>query len=195
MTDTRLNETSSQTAGPYVHIGLTPDRVGIHVHEKTFGNMLAADTPGERIRIEGLIIDGAGAVVKDGVVELWQADALGRHANGDAGAHFRGWARSITDLETGSFSFDTIKPGHAAGTAPYISLWIVARGINIGLHTRMYFSDEAAANATDPVLKLIDSQARRSTLIGHRAERHGLAALYTFDIHLQGEHETVFFDL
>jgi protocatechuate 3,4-dioxygenase, alpha subunit len=196
MTDARLNETSSQTAGPYVHIGLTPDRVGIHVYEKkTFGNMLATDTPGERIRIEGLIIDGAGAVVKDGVVELWQADALGRHANGDAAAHFRGWARSITDLETGLFSFDTIKPGHVAGTAPHISLWIVARGINIGLHTRMYFSDEAAANATDPVLKLIDSQARRSTLIGHRAERHGLAALYTFDIRLQGERETVFFDL
>ncbi len=197
MTDARLNETSSQTAGPYVHIGLTPDHVGIHVYEKTFGNMLAAaDTPGERIRIEGLIIDGAGAVVKDGVVELRQADALGRHANSDAGgAHFRGWARSITDLETGLFSFDTIKPGHVASSAPYVSLWIVARGINIGLHTRMYFSDEAAANATDPVLKLIDSQARRSTLIGHRAERHGLAALYTFDIHLQGERETVFFDL
>jgi protocatechuate 3,4-dioxygenase, alpha subunit len=184
-----------------VHIGLTPDRIGIHVYERTFGNApAAAGTPGERIRIEGLIIDGAGAVVKDGVVELWQADASGQLAHGDARADFRGWARSITDLETGLFSFETIKPGRVGSandtsTAPQVSLWIVARGINIGLHTRMYFSDEAAANATDPVLNLIDSPARRSTLIGRRAERHGLCPLYTFDIHLQGEQETVFFDL
>lgn len=198
MTDARLNETSSQTAGPYVHIGLAPDRIGIHAYDKTFGGTLtAASTPGERIRIEGVIIDGAGAIVKDGVIELRQADASGRFA-GDG--EFRGWGRSITDLETGRFAFETIKPGGVIGAdgrpaAPYVSLWIVARGINIGLHTRMYFSDEAAANATDPVLNLIGSPTRRDTLIGRRSERQDGSALYTFDIHLQGELETVFFDL
>jgi protocatechuate 3,4-dioxygenase alpha subunit len=194
----RLHETASQTAGPYVHIGLMPERIGIHSYDKTFGNALANnDTPGERIRIEGRIIDGSGAVVKDGVVELWQADASGRLIDGDAGENFRGWGRCITDLRTGLFDFETVKPGRIAGanSAPHVSLWIVARGINIGLHTRMYFSDETAANATDPVLNLVDSQMRRDTLIGARTDRHEACAVYTFDIHLQGERETVFFDL
>lgn len=198
----RLSETSSQTAGPYVHIGLLPDRIGIHVYDKPFGNVLAAaDTPGERIRIEGRIIDGSGSAVKDGVVELWQADTSGRPSNDDASpAGFRGWGRSITDLQTGIFSFETIKPGCLTGTnnmpsAPHVSLWIVARGVNIGLHTRMYFSDEVASNATDPVLNLVDSQARRNTLIGTRTDRHESCPVYTFDIHLQGDRETVFFDL
>ena len=191
----RPHETASQTAGPYVHIGLLPDRIGIHVYDKPFGNVVAADdTPGERIRIEGRIFDGFGSSVKDGVVELWQADASGQPATSQAStAGFCGWGRSITDLQTGLFGFETIKPGRLTGidtipNAPHV-------GINIGLHTRMYFSDEAASNATDPVLNLVDSQVRRNTLIGVRTDRHESCPVYTFDIHLQGERETVFFDL
>ena len=78
--------------------------------------------------------------------------------------------------------------------APHINFWIVARGINIGLNTRMYFSDEAEANANDPVLRMIEHENRRGTLIAQRSSRDG-ATIYTFDIYLQGENETVFFDV
>ena len=79
--------------------------------------------------------------------------------------------------------------------APHVNVWIVARGINIGLNTRMYFRDEAEANAKDPVLNLIEREQRRETLIAERRERDGGAAVYRFDIRLQGESETVFFDI
>ncbi len=96
--------------------------------------------------------------------------------------------------------FETIKPGRVPGRrghrmmAPHVNLWIVARGINIGLNTRMYFADEAAANAEDPVLRLIEPEERRKTLIAPRATRDG-QVVYRFDIHLQGDKETVFFDV
>ena len=109
--------------------------------------------------------------------------------------------RACSDFKTGIWSFDTIKPGSVEGRggramAPHVSLWIVARGINIGLNTRMYFSDEKDANAADPVLNLIEWEVRRQTLIGQResALRDG-AAVYRFDIQLQGPQETVFFDI
>ena len=97
-------------------------------------------------------------------------------------------------METGECVFETIKPGRVPFPdgrlmAPHITLWIVARGINIGLHTRMYFGDEAEANAEDPILARIEHRVRVPTLI---AARDG--DTYTFDIHLQGEKETVFFD-
>ena len=112
---------------------------------------------------------------------------------------FRGWGRVISDFDTGTFEFDTVKPGPVMGRngrtmAPHLSLWIVARGINIGLSTRMYFDDEAEANAADPVLNLIENPARRPTLVAARQDRDG-GALYRFDIRLQGDNETVFFDV
>src|SRR5258705_13190302 len=112
---------------------------------------------------------------------------------------FRGWGRACSDFETGLYRFETIKPGAVIGRdgrpmAPHISFWIVARGINIGLHTRMYFSDETAANANDPVINLIEWQVRRQTIIAKR-EEHATGVVYRFDIRLQGEGETVFFDL
>ena len=112
---------------------------------------------------------------------------------------FRGWGRVISDFDTGRFAFETVKPGAVPGRggkpmAPHLNLWIVARGINIGLSTRMYFSDEPVANAADPVLGLIENPARWPTLIAAREERDGMA-LYRFDIRLQGENETVFFDV
>ncbi|MEL6207449.1 MAG: protocatechuate 3,4-dioxygenase subunit alpha, partial [Pseudomonadota bacterium] len=101
--------------------------------------------------------------------------------------------------DTGEWAFDTVKPGPTRGRnvgvqAPHLNFWLVARGINIGLHTRMYFGDEAAANAKDPVLNLIEWENRRGTLIASPSDRDGLP-VYRFEIRLQGEDETVFFDL
>lgn len=202
-----LRETASQTAGPYVHIGLAPHDAGFEVYEKNFGNVLVTPLArGERIRIEGRVIDGCGTPVRDALLELWQADAEGRYDHpGDrrAGqavdASFRGWGRASTDFDTGVFFFDTVKPGPVLQrdgrlAAPHVCLWIVARGINAGLHTRMYFDDESEANARDPVLGLIEWECRRPTLIGKREQR-GEGTVYRFDIRLQGDDETVFFDI
>ena len=105
----------------------------------------------------------------------------------------------ISDFDTGLYRFETVKPGAVPGRngrtmAPHLNLWIVARGINIGLNTRMYFGDEAEANAADPVLNLVEHVSRRPTLIATRETRDG-APVYRFDIRLQGEGETVFFDV
>lgn len=203
-------ETASQTAGPYVHIGLAPHAAGFDIFANNFGNVLAgAKTKGERIRIEGRVFDGIGTVLKDVLIEIWQANADGKYAHPadrQAGKSidpgFRGWGRACTDFETGVYAFETVKPGPVEGRsgramAPHVNLWIVARGINIGLHTRMYFSDEAAANANDAVLNLIEWEQRRNTLVAERLDRRldSGGAVYRFDIRLQGENETVFFDV
>jgi protocatechuate 3,4-dioxygenase alpha subunit len=202
-----LRELPSQTAGPYVHIGLIPRQAGFDIFATNYGNVLVGpDTKGERIRIEGRVIDGGGAPVRDALIEIWQANAAGRYAHPadrqdkPLDTTFRGWGRAGSDFDTGLFSFETVKPGPVVGRrghrpmAPHISFWIAARGINIGLATRMYFSDEEAANAADPVLNLIEPQSRRTTLIAQRDSRES-KIVYTFDIFLQGEQETVFFDV
>ena len=201
-----LKETASQTAGPYVHIGLIPDMAGFDIFEKNFGNVLAdPNTRGERITIEGRVLDGTGTPLRDVLLEIWQANAAGRYNHPadrkpqPLDEDFRGFGRAGSDFESGLFTFETIKPGPIANAegrtnAPHINVWIVARGINIGLNTRIYFSDEDAANANDPVLNLIEQPVRRSTLIAKRGERGG-KVVYTFDIHLQGPDETVFFDV
>lgn len=191
-----MPETASQTAGPYVHIGLAPNAAGFEIYEKEAGAVIAGpDVEGERIRVEGIVWDGNGDPVKDVLLEVWQADAHGRHANSaEVEDGFRGWGRIISDFDTGLWSFETIKPGQVNGGAPYLSLWIVARGINIGLNTRMYFADEADANASDPVLGLLADPDQRGTLIAARTDDEG-AAVYRFDIVLQGDGETVFFDI
>lgn len=199
-----LKESASQTAGPYVHIGLAPGAAGFDIYKQELGHDITGpNAKGERIRVEGRVIDGMGAPIKDVLLEVWQANAEGHYAHpeggGDVENGFRGWGRVITDFESGEWGFDTIKPGHTQGRnvgqqAPHLNLWLVARGINIGLNTRMYFGDESAANAKDPVLNLIEWENRRSTLIAERAERDGMP-VYRFDIRLQGEDETVFFDV
>ncbi|MBZ9657764.1 protocatechuate 3,4-dioxygenase subunit alpha [Mesorhizobium sp. ESP-6-4] len=197
----RLKESPSQTAGPYVHIGLTPNFCGIGgVYANDLGStMLNGETKGERIELRIRVLDGTGTPLKDVLIEIWQADANGLYNSpselrGAADPNFPGWGRQPTDMETGVCLFRTIKPGRVPFRdgrlmAPHITLWIVARGINVGLHTRLYFSDEEKANAEDPILARIEHRLRVPTLI---AERRG--DTYVFDIHLQGEKETVFFD-
>lgn len=197
-----LKETPSQTAGPYVHIGLTPNYSEIGgVYETDLGSVMVNDkTLGERITVTGKVIDGAGAPVKDAVLEIWQADSAGLYNSpselrGTADPNFTGWGRCPTNSTDGVFRFETIKPGRipfkdGRKMAPHITVWIVARGINIGLHTRMYFPEEAAANAEDPLLARIEHRDRLATLI---AAKEG--SVYTFDIHLQGDKETVFLDI
>jgi protocatechuate 3,4-dioxygenase, alpha subunit len=203
-------ETASQTAGPYVHIGLAPEAAGFDIFENNFGSVLTNErTKGQRIRIEGRVFDGIGTVLKDVLIEIWQANAEGKYAHPadrqpgkQADPDFRGWGRSCTDFESGVFTFDTIKPGVVEGRngrpmAPHLNAWIVARGINIGLNTRIYFSDEAEANAKDAVINLIEWEARRKTLVAERLDQKadGGAIVYRFDIRLQGDGETVFFDV
>ncbi|WJY21237.1 protocatechuate 3,4-dioxygenase subunit alpha [Fontisubflavum oceani] len=199
-----LKETPSQTAGPYVHIGLAPGAAGFEIYDQELGwDIAGPHAKGERIRVEGVVIDGIGSPIKDVLLEAWQANAAGVYSHPDRADEleegFRGWGRVITDFDTGDWGFDTVKPGPVMGRngqmmAPHINLWIVARGINVGLNTRLYFSDEAETNAQDPILNGIEWERRRDTLIAARAERDG-QAVYRFDIRLQGEAETVFFDI
>ena len=201
-----LHETPSQTGGPYVHIGLLPQQANIKVFENNFNNQLVKEnTLGERIRLEGQVFDGLGLPLRDVLIEIWQADANGVYpSTADiqdkvVDPNFLGWGRTGADFETGFWSFNTIKPGSVPGRkgttqAPHIALIIFARGINIGLNTRVYFEDEAEANAQDPVLKGIEWAPRRQTLIAKREERDG-EVVYRFDIRIQGEDETVFLDI
>jgi|TARA_R110002020_G_scaffold70235_1_gene182377 protocatechuate 3,4-dioxygenase, alpha subunit len=198
-----LKESASQTAGPYVHIGCTPNFTGIHgVYDQDLGSgsMVTDQTRGERITIRGHVFDGAGTPLKDALVEIWQADAGGFYnspseTRGTADPNFFGWARCPGDMDTGEFVFETIKPGRVPFRdgrlmAPHVNFWIVARGINLGLNTRMYFSDEEQANGEDPILARIEHRVRVPTLIGRREGN-----TVTFDIHLQGDKETIFFDI
>ena len=183
-----LHETPSQTAGPYVHIGCTPNFCGI---EGIFPQDLASGDPfpdaGETITIVGRVIDGTGSPLRDCMVETWQADAEGRFRPG------QGFARRAAHPETGEWRLETVKPGPVPFSAdrmqaPHVAVWITARGINLGLHTRIYFEDED--NDGDPLLGKVELRHRVPTLI---ARRDG--DVYRHDIILQGEGETVFLDI
>jgi len=194
---TYLKETPSQTAGPFVHIGTVPSAAGLPVRTQEKPNVLAGPgADGERIRIEGIIYDGAGDIVRDAMIELWQADPQGRYGAGS----FTGWGRAAADFKTGEWVFETVRPGSVPFgdgrmQAPHVNLLLFARGINIHLHTRMYFADdEADANAQDPVLMAIAGPELRATLIASPQARGG-EVVYRFEIHLQGDRETVFFDI
>lgn len=199
----QLKESASQTAGPYVHIGCVPNFCGIEgVYPADLGKtMLKETTRGTRITVKGAVFDGTGAPLKDAMVEIWQADADGIYPGGSdprgpGDPNFTGFGRRAGDYATGEWVFETIKPGRVPFRdgrmmAPHLTFWIVARGINVGLHTRMYFPEETEANAADPVLARIEHRSRVETLIA-KPEAEGV---YRFDIHLQSDDETVFFDI
>lgn len=184
--------TPSQTVGPFFQDRLLNDAWNI---------LTGPETEGERIRVEGRVYDGDREPVGDAVIEIWQADADGRYRQAADGPEetpptFIGFGRAGTD-ETGSFCFETVKPGPVAWTvdsfqAPHINVHVFARGLLDHLRTRLYFEDEPA-NGDDPLLQLVGPE-RSSTLIGKRSMRDGIA-IYRFDIVLQGPGETVFFEV
>src|SRR5712692_1570326 len=190
-----LQQTPSQTVGPFFHAGLLFG--GEHV-------LVDSQTLGQRICLVGTVYDGAGQPVSDALVEIWQADGQGTFNHpadahqAEADRHFRGFGRSGTD-ERGQYAFQTVRPGPVAGRegalqAPHVSVRVFARGMLIHAVTRLYFPDEPA-NAEDAVLNGIDDLARRQTLIAVReADADAGPPTYRFDIHLQGERETVFFE-
>jgi len=192
--------TPSQTVGPFFAYGLTPG--GRYEWSDAFTNdLVTADASGERIRIEGRVFDGDGQPVPDCMLEIWQADAQGRFADPKDGrampnSKFRGFGRCGTDAN-GDYAFDTIKPGSVPDgdgkpQAPHILLAIFARGMLLHNYSRIYFEGEAA-NGADGVLVLVPPE-RRSTLIARRVAGGG-NAVYRFDVHLQGDDETVFFEI
>lgn len=190
--------TPSQTIGPYFAYGLTP-KGDYQWSDLATADLATADVSGTRIRIEGCVLDGDGAGIAEALIEIWQADASGRFAHpADARARpnaaFRGHGRCGTDKD-GRFGFETIKPGPVPGPqsvpqAPHISLTLFARGVLTHCVTRIYFPDEPA-NEVDPVLNLVPT-ARRATLIARKSGTES-PPCYVFDIHMQGDRETVFF--
>jgi len=181
--------TAAQTVGPFVSIGFSRQAVT---------DVALPGVAGERITIIGHVFDGDGLPVTDAVIETWQANAHGKYAHPDDTQeklpedNFKGFGRVLTDMQ-GGFRLATIKPGRVAGPdgreqAPHITVAIFMRGLLRHLTTRIYFPDEAA-NATDPVLALVPV-ARRSTLIAEQLP----GVTLQWNVHLQGLHETVFFD-
>ncbi len=187
--------TSSQTVGPFFGPALLREDAERHV-------LIKPETLGERIHIEGRVLDGDGLAVPDAMVEIWQANAHGRYNHpADQGPAaldetFLGSGRSGTD-EEGKYWFETIKPGRVLFDrermqAPHICVTVFSRGLLNHLATRMYFEDEPA-NTEDPILQYV-AEERHSTLLAKREERDG-KMIYRFDIIMQGEGETVFFNL
>lgn len=192
-----LKQSPSQTVGPYFAYCLTSDQYG-YGFKAIAGNRLADETiEGEHVRIVGRVLDGEGSPVDDAMIEIWQADALGRYAHPadprGSNAAFRGFGRFGTGTDPRNrYIFDTVKPGGVDGQAPHITLCVMARGMLSHAFTRIYFSDEAEANAADAVLATVPAK-RRDTLIARRDETPA-GIVYHFDVHLQGAGETVFFD-
>jgi protocatechuate 3,4-dioxygenase, alpha subunit len=200
--------TPSQTVGPFFAYGLTPkgrsqwDPNGHYSWKETVGdNLVTPDASGEKIRIEGQVTDGDGLPISDAMIEIWQADAQGRYASPRdnralPNARFKGFGRSATD-KNGVYSFDTIKPGTVPGAngkmqAPHVIVCIHSRGMLRQVYTRLYFPDETS-NTSDQILNLVPAD-RRQTLLARKEAGEG-QPLYRFDIRVQGDNETVFFDI
>ena len=195
MTARGLGLTSSQTVGPFFEGGLLRDDARRNV-------LVGPATAGQRIRIEGRVLDGDGASVDDALVEIWQANAHGRYNHPldrrdvPLDPAFTGFGRSGTD-GAGRFWFETVKPGRVpfdahSLQAPHLTVTVFARGMLNHVVTRLYFEDEAA-NDADPVLRRVP-EARRSTLVARREAADG-AVVYRLEIVLQGAGETAFLNL
>lgn len=195
---TKLKQTPSQTVGPYFAYGLCPEQYNFDF--KSLFTPAVADhgAAGEHITIVGQVFDGDGQVIGDTMLEVSQVDSQGRYPGSRAevaASGFRGFARVGTGTDPQKrFIVETVKPGRAsANEAPHLNVVVTMRGILLHTFTRIYFDDEAAANQSDPVLASVPAD-RRATLIARR-EPGTSKTVYRFDIHMQGEQETVFFDL
>jgi protocatechuate 3,4-dioxygenase alpha subunit len=182
-------QTPSQTVGPYFAYGLAAQQYH-YPHGQIVDGAIAGEGAEGRIRIVGRVLDGRDEPIPDALIEVWQADAEGRYGAGG----FVGFGRQGTGTDpTGRFVFETIKPGATAGSAPFVTVVVFMRGLLSHVYTRLYFSDEQAANAADPVLATVPADRRRTLIASREATPGGVQ--YRFDIHMQGEDETVFFDL
>lgn len=199
--ETNFGQTPSQTVGPYFAYGLTAAQY-LYDFDQPFDAVVALpQAQGQHIRLEGRVFDGDGKPIPDAMIEISQADAAGRYPKSVAEAReagFRAFGRVGTGTDASNrFYFDTVKPGaEGPGEAPHINVIVLMRGMLLHAFTRIYFSDEAAANAEDAVLQSVPAE-RRATLIAQRSETggNGGAVVYTLDIHMQGDQETVFFDV
>ena len=193
-----LKQTPSQTVGPFFAYGLTPEQYNYSFASIAGSDLAVTDADGERIRVEGRIFDGEGKTVPDAMIEIWQADGQGRYAHplDERGSNsgFKGFGRVGTGTDPEQrFIFNTVKPGQVDGQqAPHINVIVLMRGLLLHAYTRIYFSDEAEANAGNPVLASVPAD-RRDTLIATRADGPD-GPVYRIDIHMQGDRETVFFD-
>ena len=191
----KLRQTPSQTVGPFFAYGLTARQYGYDYTSIIDGALAPEEGTGDRIHVTGHVFDGAGKVIPDAMIELWQADKEGIYRSvpiEKQNGEFRGYGRLGTGTQPGHrFRFSTVKPGAVKGQAPHINVILFMRGSLRHLYTRIYFSDED--NDRDPLFQSVE-KARRLTLIARRGEGTH-AHEYNFDIHMQGENETVFFDL
>ena len=191
-TESGPQPTPSQTVGPFFHDALL---------DEDRSELVSPDHP-EAIKIEGAVYDGVGEPVSDAMVEIWQANQAGRYNDPKDDRKdlpldpetFSGFGRSATD-SGGTFYFVTVKPGPVPGPdgevqAPHIMVSVFARGLLKRVVTRLYFPDEEEANANDPILSSIEDLEFRRTLLAYD-EGDALR----FDIHLQGENQTAFFEL
>jgi protocatechuate 3,4-dioxygenase alpha subunit len=192
-----FRQTPSQTVGPFFSFGLAPEQYGYGFRSIAGATLVDDGTPGSRIHVIGRVFDGEGQPMSDALIEIWQADTEGRYAHPadprSSNTAFKGFGRTGTGPDPESrFIFDTVMPGAVAGQAPHINVIVHARGMLNHLYTRLYFEDQEA-NARDPVLQSVPPE-RRGTLL---ARRDGTASptTYRFDIRLQGDGETVFFDV
>jgi len=181
-------QTPSQTVGPYFALGMTPSQYNYPGHSKV-SNVIRAS--GKAIKITGNVYDGNADNIDDGLIEIWQADSNGCFDTED----FVGFARSSTGTSAGGgFLFETIKPGSAGpGQAPYLSVIVFMRGLLVPAFTRLYFADEAEANQEDIVLQQLPA-ARVPTLLAQPVAGTD-SCQYQFDIRMQGDRETIFFDI
>ncbi|KWF38191.1 protocatechuate 3,4-dioxygenase subunit alpha [Burkholderia pseudomultivorans] len=196
---TTLKQTPSQTVGPYFAYGLCPQQYDFDFKSLFTPTIAAPHAAGEHVLLVGQVFDGDGNVVSDAVLEFTQADGAGRYpaSRADiANSGFTGFARVGTGTDAQHrFVVETVKPGRiATDEAPHINVTVMMRGILTHAFTRVYFDDEAAANATDPVLNLVPAE-RRATLVAKRDAQPGRPTVYRFDIRMQGPEETVFFDV
>ena len=192
---TEYGITASQTVGPFLKIGLVREGQEYVVPKNTNG----------ALKVQGRVYDGEGKPVPDAMIEIWQANVHGKYnhpedlSDAELVKGFNGFGRSCTD-EEGCFFFVTVKPGRVAGLgntlqAPHMAINVFARGMLKQQVTRLYFSDEIHANSEDPVLNSIDDAEVRDTLVASKVNDENGIPCYKFNIHLQGEKETAFFDV
>jgi protocatechuate 3,4-dioxygenase alpha subunit len=195
----RLRQTPSQTVGPFFAYGLTPEQYGYPFQALAGAVLVVDEILGERIRITGRVLDGEGKPVPDAMLEIWQADAEGRYAHPadprGSNLRFTGFGRCGTGTDPGNrFTFETIKPGAIGdGQAPHVNVILFMRGLLSHVFTRIYFDDEAEANARDPVLASVEKDRRRTLIAARETTPRG--TVYRLDLHMQGPDETVFFDV